>query len=119
MGHALGCAAANASLDLFEEEPRLEQVAAIEHHYSAALLSLSNHPQVSDVRIRGSVGAVEMRDAFDIQSLRRRFIERGVFIRPIGKTIYLAPAYTTGADDLDCLTNAITACVAALGEHAG
>jgi adenosylmethionine-8-amino-7-oxononanoate aminotransferase len=107
MGHALGCAAANASLDLFEREPRLQQVAAIEQHLNAALGPLRKLSQVADVRVRGSVGAVEMRDAFDIQALRRRFIEQGVFIRPIGKTIYLAPAYTIGAADLEILTSAV------------
>lgn len=107
MGHALGCAAANASLDLFEREPRLEQVAHIEAHLAATLDPLRDLPQVADVRIRGSVGAVEMRNAFDIQAMRRAFIEDGVFIRPIGQTIYLAPAYTIPEDDLAALTAAI------------
>jgi adenosylmethionine---8-amino-7-oxononanoate aminotransferase len=107
MGHALGCAAANASLDLFEREPRLQQIAAIEAHLKAVLGPLGDLPHVADVRIRGSVGAVEMRDAFDIQALRSRFIEQGVFIRPIGKTIYLAPACTIGKGDLSTLTTAI------------
>ncbi len=107
MGHALGCAAANASLDLFEREPRLKQVADIEANLNAALGPLRALPQVADVRIRGSVGAVEMRIPFDVQAMRRRFIEQGVFIRPIGKTIYLAPAYTIPADDLATLTSAM------------
>jgi adenosylmethionine-8-amino-7-oxononanoate aminotransferase len=107
MGHALGCAAANASLDLFENEPRLAQVAAIETHLNATLGHLRALPQVAGVRIRGAVGAVEMRDPFDVQALRQRFIKQGAFIRPIGKTIYLAPAYTIGPDDLSTLTTAI------------
>lgn len=107
MGHALGCAAANASLDLFEREPRLEQIAAIEQQLISALVPLHDLPQVADVRIRGSVGAVEMRDAFDVQAARRRFIDQGVFIRPIGKAIYLAPSYTISASDLASLTAAI------------
>lgn len=107
MGHALGCAAANASLDLFEQEPRLEQVARIEQDLKSALEPLRNAPQVADVRIRGSVGAVELREAFDVQAMRRRFIDQGVFIRPIGKAIYLAPSYTIDAADLASLTAAI------------
>ncbi len=107
MGHALGCAAANASLDLFDSEPRLDQVKAIEALLLASLGPLRDLPQVAAVRIRGSVGAVEMRQAFNIQALRRGFIDRGVFIRPIGKVIYLAPAYTIGEADLKTLTTAI------------
>lgn len=107
MGHALGCAAANASLDLFEREPRLDEVAGIEAHMLAALLPLKDSPRVADVRIRGSVGAVDMRNGFDLQKTRRDFIEQSVFIRPIGKTIYLAPSYTIPMDDLSRLTAAI------------
>jgi adenosylmethionine---8-amino-7-oxononanoate aminotransferase len=106
-GHALACAAANASLDLFEREPRLEQVSAIEDHYRNALGDLKNASGVADVRILGSVAAVEMSDALDLHTVRRWFIEEGVFIRPIGKTIYLAPAYTIAADELEQLTAAI------------
>ena len=62
---------------------------------------------MADVRIRGSVGAVEMRSAFDLQAMRSRFIEMGVFIRPIGKVIYLAPAYAIPESDLMALTSAI------------
>jgi adenosylmethionine-8-amino-7-oxononanoate aminotransferase len=114
-GHALACAAANASLDLFEREPRMNQVAAIEAHLASALGPLRALRQVADVRIHGSIGAVEMREAFDIHALRRRFIEDGVFIRPIGKVIYLAPAYTIGGGDLATLTTAVVSTVEGLG----
>jgi len=114
-GHALACAAANASLDLFEREPRVAQVAAIEAHYRETLAPLRGAAGVTDVRIRGSVAAVEMRDTLDVQALRQRFIDEGVFIRPIGKVIYLAPAYTIRIDDLSRLTSAIRKIVRACG----
>jgi adenosylmethionine-8-amino-7-oxononanoate aminotransferase len=106
-GHALACAAANASLDLFASEPRLAQVAALEAHYQQALSPLRGHPAVADVRISGSVAAVEMSASFDIQAARQGFIEQGVFIRPIGKTVYLAPAYTISGAEHAALTDAI------------
>jgi adenosylmethionine-8-amino-7-oxononanoate aminotransferase len=106
-GHALACAAANASLDLFETEPRLQQVTAIEARYRSSLEPLAELPGVADVRIRGAVCAVEMWDAFDLHALRRMFVDEGVFIRPIGKVIYLAPAYTIGDGDLSALVFAI------------
>jgi adenosylmethionine---8-amino-7-oxononanoate aminotransferase len=116
-GHALACAAANASLDLFEREARLEQVAAIEEHYRSTLGSLINFSHVADVRIRGAVCAVEMRNAFDVQALRSLFVEEGVFIRPIGKTIYLAPAYVIDMGDLARLTAAIARIVELLAQQ--
>jgi adenosylmethionine-8-amino-7-oxononanoate aminotransferase len=106
-GHALACAAANASLDLFEQEPRLSQVAALEAHYRQTLLPLRDHLAVADIRIRGSVVAVEMAAPLDLQAARMGFMEQGVFIRPIGKTVYLAPAYTISGAELVALTDAI------------
>jgi adenosylmethionine---8-amino-7-oxononanoate aminotransferase len=117
-GHALACAAANASLDLFEREPRLEQVSAIEGHYEGSLGSLRTAAAVKDVRILGSVAAVEMLKPFDLHEMRRRFIREGVFIRPIGKTIYLAPAYTICPEDLFMLTAAIRRIVESMAKNA-
>lgn len=108
-GHALGCALANASLDLFTEEPRLEQVAAIETRLRAALLPLAGRPGVAAARVMGAVGAVAMARPFDLDASRRRFVERGVFVRPIGRTIYLTPAYTISTEQLDLLLEAVAA----------
>jgi adenosylmethionine---8-amino-7-oxononanoate aminotransferase len=116
-GHALACAAANASLDLFETEPRLEQVSALETHYRRTLEPLRDHRAVADVRILGSIAAVDMTAAFDLQAARKGFIEQGVFIRPIGKTVYLAPAYTISGADLSALTEAILRFVDSSGIH--
>ncbi len=56
MGNALACAAANASLDLFEREPRLAQVAAISQQMTRELAPCRNLPGVKDVRIKGAIG---------------------------------------------------------------
>jgi adenosylmethionine-8-amino-7-oxononanoate aminotransferase len=107
MGNALACAAANASLDLFESEPRLAQVAAISHQMSRELSPCRDLPHVKDVRVRGAIGVIELDRIADLESLRARFVEEGVFIRPFGNVIYLTPAFTIDADDLTLLTNAI------------
>ena len=61
MGNALACAAANASLDLFEREPRLDQVRAIEGGLRSGLEPCRGLPRVRDVRVRGAIGVVELR----------------------------------------------------------
>lgn len=114
-GHALACAAANVSLDLFESEPRLEQVRGLEAQMRQAFEPLRGKPGVADVRVMGSVGVVEMVEAFPLEQWRAWFIARGAFIRPLGRVIYLAPAYTIGHDDLAVLTGAITEAVEVLG----
>ena len=107
MANALACAAANASLDLFEREPRLHQVAALSGALEQGLSPCRQMPGVKDVRVLGAIGVVEMGRIGDLNALRARFIDNGVFIRPFGNVIYLSPAFTIAADDLAQSTGAI------------
>jgi adenosylmethionine---8-amino-7-oxononanoate aminotransferase len=107
MGNALACAAANASLDLFEREPRLAQVKAIEAHLARGLAPCRGLPGVKDVRIKGAIGVVELDRIDDLQALRRRFVEEGVFVRPFGSVVYLTPAFTIGEGELAALTGTV------------
>lgn len=107
MGNALACAAANASLDLFESEPRLAQVAAISARLAQSLEPCRALPGVRDVRVKGAIGVVELERIGDIHALRRAFVEAGVFVRPLGNVVYLTPAFTIGEDDLRTLTSAV------------
>lgn len=107
MANALACAAANASLDLFEDGERLRQVARIEQWLAAGLAPCRDLPRVTDVRTRGAIGVVELDRIDDLNALRRAFVEKGAFIRPIGNVIYLAPALTIGEEDVAFLTGVI------------
>jgi adenosylmethionine-8-amino-7-oxononanoate aminotransferase len=100
MGNALACAAANASLDLFEREPRLEQVAAISAALARGLEECRGLPNVKDVRVKGAIGVVELERIEDVEALRQAFIAAGVFVRPFGSVVYLTPAFTIGEEDL-------------------
>jgi adenosylmethionine-8-amino-7-oxononanoate aminotransferase len=57
--------------------------------------------------VSGAVGVVEMNRIDDVDAVRARFVEEGVFIRPIGNVIYLTPAFTISSDELATLTNAV------------
>lgn len=107
MANAMACAAANASLDLFEREPRLQQVAAIATQLERELSLCRDFPDVKGVRVIGAIGVVEMKHIADLNALRARFVEQGVFIRPFGNVIYLTPAFTIAPDELTQLTGAI------------
>jgi adenosylmethionine---8-amino-7-oxononanoate aminotransferase len=107
MANPLACAAANASLDLFAREPRLEQVAAIEAALARVLEPARALPKVRDVRVKGAIGVVELDRIDDLGALRRRFIEAGVFVRPLRNVVYLTPAFTIGEEDLERLTGAV------------
>ncbi|HZL30891.1 MAG TPA: adenosylmethionine--8-amino-7-oxononanoate transaminase [Pseudolabrys sp.] len=114
MANALACAAANASLDLFEREPRLRQVGAISNALEQDLAPCRSLPGVRDVRVMGAIGVVEMERIADLDALRAQFIEKGVFIRPFGNTIYLTPAFTITPDEFKTLTDAV---VNVVGSH--
>jgi adenosylmethionine---8-amino-7-oxononanoate aminotransferase len=107
MANALACAAANASLDLFAREPRLEQAAAISQALKDGLEPCRGLPGVTDVRVKGAIGVVELDRIDDLDGLRRRFVAAGVFIRPFGSVVYLTPALTITPDELAVLTRAV------------
>jgi adenosylmethionine---8-amino-7-oxononanoate aminotransferase len=115
MGNALACAAANASLDLFEREPRLTQVAGISAALAHGLAPCRDLPGVKDVRVKGAIGVVELDRIDDLDGLRERFVAEGVFIRPFGSIAYLTPAFTIREDELAGLTGAV---VKIVGERA-
>lgn len=107
MANALACAAANASLDLFAQEPRLAQVAAIEAALRQGLESCRGMPRVRDVRVMGAIGVVELDRIGDLYELRRHFVAQGAFVRPFGTIVYLTPALTIAADELDFLIRTV------------
>jgi len=115
MANALACAAANASLDLFAREPRLDQVAKISAALSRGLEVCKGLPGVKDMRVLGAIGVVELDRIDDLNAVRQRFVKESVFIRPFGSVIYLTPAFTIAPDDLAALTAAIARVVAELG----
>jgi adenosylmethionine---8-amino-7-oxononanoate aminotransferase len=107
MSNPLACAAANASLDLFEREPRLDQVAKISGALAVGLEPCRKLPGVKDVRIKGAIGVVELERIEDLNVLRQRFVAEGVFIRPFGAVVYLTPAFTIAEAELAKLMDAV------------
>jgi adenosylmethionine---8-amino-7-oxononanoate aminotransferase len=107
MGNALACAAANASLDLFERENRLLQANEIGKQMATALGRCLGLPNVTDVRVRGGIGVVELARIGNRDALKRRFLEEGVWIRPLRNVVYLTPALTIEKDELATLTSAV------------
>lgn len=113
MANPLGCAAANASLDVFENEPRLDQVAAISKTLGEGLAPCHALPGVVDVRVKGAIGVVELERIENVDALKRAFVDAGVWIRPFGRIVYLTPAFTIEEDDLRKLTSAIVSVLSA------
>ena len=106
-GHAVACAVANAGLDLFADGGLLQSVRSLESTLTEMLSPLKEQANVSGVRVCGAVAAIDMRHIFDLETARKWFIDQGTFIRPLGHTIYLTPAYQISQQDLSALINAI------------
>ncbi len=106
-GNALACAAANASLSLFETEPRLEQVAAIQSRLAEGLAACRRLAHVVDVRVKGAIGVVQLDRVPDLEALREAFLEQHVWIRPFSDVVYLMPAFVISDDELQTLMQAV------------
>ena len=111
MANPLACAVACASIDLLVGSPWQERVAAIEAACSHHLEPCRSWPGMADVRVKGAIGVLELAQPIDLPSLTRRLVERGVWLRPFGRLVYLMPPYVIDGADLEQLLGAMTASV--------
>lgn len=109
MANPLACAIACASIDLLLASPWRERVAAIEAACRRQLEPCREWAGVHDVRVKGAIGVIELDRPVDMPSITRRFVERGIWLRPFGRLVYLMPPYVIASADLDYLLTAMTA----------
>jgi adenosylmethionine-8-amino-7-oxononanoate aminotransferase len=111
MANPLACAAANASLDLFDEGRWPADVARIEAALAEGLAPCRGAPGVVEVRVSGAIGVVEFDTAVDAAGLTAEFARRGAWIRPMGKVVYLTPPLVITGQELGLLTEAVVSVV--------
>jgi adenosylmethionine-8-amino-7-oxononanoate aminotransferase len=105
-GNALACAAAVASLQIFDDEPVFDRIATIARIHAMRLRHLSEMRQVGETRQIGTIGIVELRanDPGYLSDLRPKlygfFLERGVLLRPLGNVVYVLPPYVMEPEEL-------------------
>lgn len=110
----IACAAAVASLRLFDSEPVFERIAAIEAAYAERLPAFREDPRVADVRWLGTIGVVELREErggyFSEAGprLHAEFLERGILLRPLGPVVYFLPPYAATPDEIHGLFDALS-----------
>jgi adenosylmethionine-8-amino-7-oxononanoate aminotransferase len=111
MANPLACAIACASIDLLLASAWQEQVSAIEAACRRHLEECRQWPGVRDVRVKGAIGVIELERPVNLPAITMRFIERGVWLRPFGRLVYLMPPYIISSEDLDHLLTAMTATI--------
>jgi adenosylmethionine---8-amino-7-oxononanoate aminotransferase len=108
------CAAALANLELFEIENTLEKIKWIEAQHQAFIPKIIGNGRILDIRVLGSILAIEIRvaDASYFSDLRDKiynyFIENGILLRPLGNIIYILPPYCISQKELDYVYSHIT-----------
>ncbi len=118
MGNPLACAVALASIRLLLESPWQSRIRALDAGLRAGLQPCVAMPQVREVRVLGAIGVVELHAPVDMKRVQPRFVERGVWVRPFGRLVYLMPPYVIGEEDLAALTQAVVEVVSTL-DHSG
>jgi adenosylmethionine-8-amino-7-oxononanoate aminotransferase len=118
-GNPLACAAANATLAIFADEPVLERNRATAAKMLASVEHLREHRHVAEIRQCGMILAIElMKDPVartpwaweERRGLRiyRHALGRGALIRPLGTTVYFMPPYVITPEEIDLLATIAT-----------
>ena len=112
MANPLACAVANASIDLLLDSPWQERIAAMSNAFAQHLLPCQSWDGIAEVRIKGGIGVLELEQPVNMAAITKRFVDKGVWIRPFGKLVYVMPPYIISDEELNQLLTAMTAAVA-------
>jgi len=115
MANPLACSAGLASLELLLTSPWEARISRIEQGLREGLAACRAMRHVTDVRVLGGIGVVELEKPVVLQKLQPQFVEAGVWVRPFGRLVYLMPPYIILPKDLQQLTDAVVKVVAGAG----
>jgi adenosylmethionine---8-amino-7-oxononanoate aminotransferase len=118
MGNPLACAVANASLDVLLGGATYphgwrSEVTRIEAGLRAGLAPAVGRQGVTDVRVLGAIGVVQLDREVDVAAATEAAVRAGVWLRPFRDLIYTMPPYVTGNDDVASICSGVLCAVAA------
>ena len=103
MANPLACAVAVKSTEILLAQDWQATIQGIEKQLQQHLLPLSTLNYVQDVRILGAIGVVELTFNVDMKTLQQEFVQRGIWIRPFGKLVYVMPPFVISETELNRL----------------
>lgn len=107
MANPLACSVANASLDLLSTIPWQQRVFAIEAQLKKELAVCNDLAVVKEIRVLGAIGVVELNRDVDLAWMTKKFIDKGIWIRPFMNLVYIMPPYIISSLELAQITQAI------------
>ena len=117
MANPLACAVAVKSIELLLASNWQERVSNIEQQMAAELEPCRSLSIVADVRTKGAIGVVELKEPVDSFWIQPRLVELGVWIRPFGKLVYIMPPFIIKPEELSKLTAAICTVVSEMNAN--
>jgi adenosylmethionine-8-amino-7-oxononanoate aminotransferase len=114
MANPLACAVALANTGLLAHGAWRADVARIERGLADGLAPARGMRHVSDVRVLGAIGVVQLAGPVDVAAATRAAVDRGVWLRPFRDLVYAMPPYVTDDEDVARISEAVVAAA-----HAG
>ncbi len=107
-GNPIACAAALASLDLFEREGTLDRANAIARVAGDRIVALRTSPNVREVRQAGTMIGIELADASRAWPVANALYDLGYFTRPIGPVVQLVPPLSSTDSEIQGFFDALS-----------
>lgn len=109
----IACAAANANLDIWRDEPVADRIASLAARQATRMAALSQHSRVRNPRTLGTIAAFELGEGDGyLSTLAPRLLgflaDRDILARPLGNTLYVMPPYCIEDADLDAIYSALS-----------